>query len=159
VGVALVAEAHIAARARYRPFRGRVVATHGRDIVLAIMSSLTGNAGPLGLGEAHDEFGRLLGPGEQIYAAFEFVRDVILFTNARLVLVDKQGVTGKKVEYHSIPYRNVSHFSVETVGHFDGDAELKVWIVGEKDPIKKEFNEKVDIYQVQAILSAFVVSR
>jgi hypothetical protein len=31
--------------------------------------------------------------------------------------------------------------------------------MGEKDPIHKEFNEKVDIYQVQAILSAFVVPR
>ena len=126
---------------------------------MAIMSALTGNAGPMGLGEAHDHFARLLGPGEQMYAAFEFVRDVMIFTNGRLILVDKQGVTGKKIEYHSIPYRSVSHFSVETVGHFDGDAELHIWITGEKDAIHKEFNEKVDIYQVQAILSAFVVPR
>lgn len=126
---------------------------------MGIMSSLTGNAGPLGLGAAHDEFGRLLGQGETIFAAFEFVRDVMLFTNGRLILVDKQGVTGHKVEYHSIPYRSISHFAVQTAGHLDTDAELYIWIADAKDPIEKQFNHHVDIYQVQSILSAFVVPR
>jgi hypothetical protein len=126
---------------------------------MAIMSTLTGNAGPLGLGEAHDEFGRLLGPGEQIYAAFEFVRDVMLFTNGRLILVDKQGVTGKKVEYHSIPYRSILHFSVQTEGHLMAEARMLIHVDGMKDPIEKEFNKNVDIYQVQGVLSAFAVVR
>ncbi len=102
---------------------------------MGIMSSITGNAGPLGLGAAHDEFARLLAPGEQLFAAFEFVRDVMLFTNGRLILVDKQGVTGKKVEYHSIPYRSISHFAVQTPGHLDTDAEMYIWIHGDKNPI------------------------
>lgn len=34
------------------------------------------------------------------------MRDMFIFTNKRLVLVDKQGLTGKKVEYHSVPYRS-----------------------------------------------------
>jgi hypothetical protein len=124
---------------------------------MGIMSGITGNAGVLGLGQAHDEFARLLGPGEQFYAAFEFVRDVMLFTNGRLILVDKQGVTGHKVEYHSIPYRSITHFSVQTAGHLDTDAELFIWVGDAKDPIEKQFNRSVDIYQVQGILSAFVV--
>jgi hypothetical protein len=126
---------------------------------MAIMSSLTGNAGPLGLGQAHDEFGRLLGPGEGIYAAFEFVRDVMLFTNGRLILVDKQGITGKKIEYHSYPYRSILHFSVQTDGHLMSEARMHIYVDGMKDPIEKEFNDKVDIYQVQGILSAFVVPK
>jgi hypothetical protein len=126
---------------------------------MGIMSGITGNAGPMGIGAAHDEFGRLLAPGETIFAAFEFVRDAMLFTNGRLVLIDKQGVTGRKVEYHSIPYRSIAHFSVQTAGHLDGDAEMFIWITGAKDPIEKQFNRDVDIYQVHAILSAFVASR
>jgi hypothetical protein len=35
-------------------------------------------------------------------------------------------MTGRKVEYHPIPYRSVSHFAVETAGTFDLDAELKI---------------------------------
>jgi len=54
------------------------------------------------------------------------IRALFVFTNKRLILVDKQGLTGNKVEYHSLPYRIITHFSVETAGHFDLDAELKV---------------------------------
>jgi hypothetical protein len=36
---------------------------------------------------------------------------------------------------------------------------MHIWVDGMKDPIEKEFNNRVDIYQVQAILSAFVVPR
>ena len=54
------------------------------------------------------------------------IRDLFVFTNKRLILVDKQGLTGNKVEYHSLPYRTITHSRVETAGHFDLDAELKV---------------------------------
>jgi len=54
------------------------------------------------------------------------VRDGFLFTNRRLILVDKQGLIGKKVEYQSTPFKNVIRFAVETAGTFDLDAELKL---------------------------------
>ena len=73
-------------------------------------------------------------------------------------MIDKQGLTGKKVEYHSVPYRSITHFAVETAGTFDLDAELKIWISGNAVPIQKQFTKQVDIYEVQAILSHFVVS-
>ena len=85
------------------------------------------------------------------------MRDAILFTDRRLILVDKQGMTGRKVEYHSIPYRSVSHFAVETAGTFDLDAELKIWLSGRGEPIVKQFSKNVNVYEVQALLSAFVV--
>jgi hypothetical protein len=64
-----------------------------------------------------------------------------VFTNKRLLLIDKQGLTGKKVDYHSIPYRAITQFKVETAGHFDLDAELKIWISGRTDPIEKELKK------------------
>ena len=126
---------------------------------MGIMSGITGNAGPMDPGAAAAEFARLLSNGEGVYAAFDFVRDAMLFTNGRLILVDKQGLTGKKIEYLSIPYRNILYFSVTTEGHLFAEARMHIWVDGMKDPIEKEFNDKVDIYQVQAILSAFVVPR
>jgi hypothetical protein len=126
---------------------------------MGIMSSFTGNAGPMNPVEAQGEFARLLANGEQIYAAFDFVRDAMLFTNGRLILVDKQGVTGKKIEYQSIPYRSILYFSVITEGHLFAEAHMQLYVDGIKDPIEKEFNDKVDIYQVQGILAAFVVPR
>jgi len=83
-------------------------------------------------------------------------RDAFIFTDRRIVLVDKQGVTGKKVEYHTIPYRSIIHFSVETAGSLDLDAELKIWLSGMVGPIEKQFNKGVDIYEVQALMAHHV---
>jgi Bacterial PH domain len=118
--------------------------------------ALFGNAHAINPSEAQQEYARLLGQGEQVHAAYLLIRDTIMFTDRRLILVDKQGVTGKKVEYHSIPYRSITHFAVETAGTFDLDAELKIWVSGNSVPIKKKFTKGVDIYEVQAILTQYV---
>lgn len=118
--------------------------------------ALFGNAHAINPGEAQQEYARLLGQGEQVQAAYLLIRDTIMFTNRRLILVDKQGVTGKKVEYHSIPYRSITHFAVETAGHFDLDGELKIWLSGSEVPLTKKFTKGVDIYEVQAILTQYV---
>ncbi len=33
---------------------------------------------------------------EQVELAFKLVRDLIIFTDRRMIIVDKQGMTGKK---------------------------------------------------------------
>ncbi|PZT69041.1 PH domain-containing protein [Streptomyces sp. SW4] len=118
--------------------------------------ALFGNAHSIDPAQAAQEYARLLGHGEQVHAAYLLIRDTILFTDRRLILVDKQGITGKKTEYHSIPYRSITHFAVETAGTFDLDAELKIWLSGSPAPIQKTFTKGVDIYEVQAILTQFV---
>ena len=80
----------------------------------------------------------------------------MLITARPLILIDKQGITGKKVEYHSLPYKSISHFSVETAGHFDLDAELKLFISGNPVPIQRQSGKGVDIYPVQALLAQLV---
>ncbi|WP_406206568.1 PH domain-containing protein [Kitasatospora sp. NBC_01560] len=118
--------------------------------------ALFGNAHRVDNAEAQKEFARLFGAGEQVQAAYRLVRDTFLFTDRRLLLVDKQGITGKKTEYHSIPYRSITHFAVETAGSFDLDAELKIWVSGAAMPISKNFTKDVDIYEVQALLTEYV---
>ncbi|MEZ7006674.1 PH domain-containing protein [Streptomyces sp. SCSIO 75703] len=118
--------------------------------------ALFGNAHSIDPAQAQQEYARLLGHGEQVRTAYLLIRDTILFTDRRLLLIDKQGITGRKTEYHSIPYRSITHFSVETAGHLDLDAELKIWISGTAEPVEKTFTKGVDIYEVQAILTEFV---
>ena len=60
--------------------------------------ALFGNAHTVNPGKAQQDYARLLGHGEQVHAAFLLIRDTILFTDRRLILIDKQGITGKKVE-------------------------------------------------------------
>ncbi|HBO28945.1 MAG TPA: helicase, partial [Leeuwenhoekiella sp.] len=89
---------------------------------------------------------------------FKLLRDVFIFTTKRLILIDVQGVTGSKVEYKSLPYKNISRFSLETAGTFDLDAELKIWISSENVPsVSKKFTKQIDVYAIQRYLAAKVL--
>ena len=124
---------------------------------MGLLDGMLGNASKIDAAKIQQEFAQILAPGEQVEHAYQLIRDYFVFTNKRLVLVDKQGLTGSKVEYHSIPYRSITHFSVETAGHFDLEAELKIWISGMPAPVQKMFNKRLSIYEVQAVLASYVL--
>lgn len=124
---------------------------------MGFLDGVMGNASKIDAAKIQQEFAQLLAPGESVQHAYQLLRDYFVFTDKRLVLVDKQGVTGAKVEYHSVPYRSITHFSIETGGTFDLDAELKIWISGRPAPIQKLFNKRLSIYEVQAVLASYVL--
>lgn len=123
---------------------------------MGLMNAVLGNASEIPAEQGLAEAGMGLIPGERVEKAYKLVRDLILFTDRRLIIVDKQGLTGKKVEHHSIPWRSITHFAVETAGTFDLDAELKVFVSGGA-MYQKTFGKGVDIAQVQALLSGYVL--
>lgn len=97
----------------------------------------------------------ILIPGEQVELAYVLIRDLIVFTEKRLILVDKQGVTGKKTSYKSIPYHSISRFTVESSGHFDLDAELKIWISSALEPAEVlQFKSDNNVFEIQQALAA-----
>ncbi len=124
---------------------------------MGLLDGLMGNASEIDPARIQGDFARVLAAGERVEKAYQLIRDLFVFTNRRLILVDKQGLTGSKAEYHSLPYRSITHFSVETAGHFDLNAELKVWISGSPLPIQKRFNKQLDIYEVQSVLAGYVL--
>lgn len=65
-------------------------------------------------------------------------------------------MTGKKVEYHSVPYRSISHFKVESAGTFDMDSELRIYLAGGGE-VYKQFGKKSDIGAVQQTLAHYVL--
>jgi len=123
---------------------------------MSILSGLLGHASSFDPRKAQEEYARLFADQEVVEGAFKLIRDVILFTNRRLIFIDKQGLTGSKTEYLSIPYRSIVRFSIESSGHFDLDAELKIWVTGMVNPIERTFNRKLDVYALQAILAGYV---
>ncbi|AZB71918.1 PH domain-containing protein [Synechococcus elongatus] len=66
--------------------------------------------------------------GEMIYCAYKGTRDLLFFTTRRILLIDKQGITGKKQEYLSIPISRIQAFSYETAGTIDLDSEIKIYV-------------------------------
>ena len=79
---------------------------------MGLLDGMLGNASKIDAGKVQAEFAQLLAPNEKVEHAYQLIRDYFVFTDQRLVLVDKQGLTGSKVEYHSIPYKSITHFSV-----------------------------------------------
>lgn len=124
---------------------------------MGLINAIFGTASQIDPQELASEFSPILADGEQITGAFKIVRDLFVFTQSRLILVDKQGITGKKVEYHSIPYKSISQFSVETAGRFDLDSELKIYISSNPTPIKKEFRKGTDIVMIQKLLATYII--
>jgi hypothetical protein len=121
---------------------------------MGLMDKLIGNADAASSEQLNEKYGRLLIDGEMIEVGFKLFRDVFMFTNKRLILIDVQGLTGKKVEYKSLPYKSISRFSLETAGTFDLDAELKIWISSENLPsVSKKFNKSVDVYEIHRYLA------
>jgi hypothetical protein len=124
---------------------------------VGLLDGLLGNASEIDPAKVQAEFAKVLASGERIEKVYQLIRDLFVFTDKRLILVDKQGLTGSKVEYHSLPYRAITHFSIETAGHFDLDADLKIWISGSPVPVQKRFNKKLDVYQLQSVLATYVL--
>ncbi|MFC5684168.1 PH domain-containing protein [Flavobacterium sp. MAHUQ-51] len=125
---------------------------------MGLFSAILGNAGTVSQEELKKDYGKLLISSEEIELGFKLIRDVFIFTNKRLILIDKQGVTGSKTEYKSITYKSISRFSIETAGTFDLEAELKIWVSSEQTPsIRKQFNKSVNVYDVHNVLATHVL--
>tara|TARA_B110000093_G_scaffold102600_2_gene110325 strand:- start:2734 stop:3111 length:378 start_codon:yes stop_codon:yes gene_type:complete len=124
---------------------------------MGLLSSILGNAGVVAPDKIETDYAQLLAEGETIEVGFAVFRDTFIFTDKRLIIVDVQGMTGKKIEYLSIPYSKITKFSIETSGRFDLDAELKIWIGSDPSPIQKKFNKKVNIYDLQKVLAQFTL--
>ena len=123
---------------------------------MGLLSALLGHADEADVTDIENQLEQILADDEQVERAFRLVRDLLIFTNRRFILVDRQGMTGKKTTYHSIPYRGITNFSVETAGHFDLESELKIWISGTAEPIQRTFTRGGGILEVQKALATYV---
>lgn len=125
--------------------------------MMGLLSGLMGNATQKNVDKVERDLEDILVPGEQVTLAFSLIRDLIVFTEFRLILLDKQGVTGKKTSYKSLPYRSISRFSVETSGHFDLDAELKIWVSSAVEPSEVlQFKSDNSVIEIQQALASAV---
>jgi hypothetical protein len=121
------------------------------------LNSLLGNASQVSNQDLNTEFGWLLATNEQFELGFVLIRDMFIFTNFRIILIDKQGISGKKMEIMSIPYTKISRFSIENAGTFDIDSELKFWVHGEGLPFIKTFKKDIDIKMIYRVLSDYII--
>jgi len=98
----------------------------------------------------------LLIEDERVISSFKAIRDGVVFTDRRIITVNVQGITGKKKDFTSIPYKGIIAYSVETAGTFDLDAELEIWLssVGK---IKFEFSGKTNVTEISNHISRMIL--
>lgn len=94
--------------------------------------------------------------GEEIIGSYKALRDYVVFTTARIISVNVQGMTGKKIDYTSLPYKKVQAFSVETAGVLDMDSELDLVFSG-LGKVKFEFTGKSDIVAIGNVISEYIL--
>lgn len=124
---------------------------------MGLFNAILGNASEVTIEQIEKEFEPLLIEGETIEKAFKLIKDSFVFTNKRLILVEKQ-LVGSKTDYLSIPYRTIKKFSKESAGILDLDADLKIWLQNENEPISKQFGKGSNsINEVYQILSKHVL--
>ena len=105
---------------------------------------------------------RFLHPSEQLQFCVKTFRDVAAFTDKRILIVDRQGITGKKVEYFCVPYRSIVTYAIETAGTLDLDAEIKLVLSGgivlELNFFKdKEIQMEELLFQVYDLITQYVL--
>ncbi|MCU0342152.1 MAG: PH domain-containing protein [Spirosomaceae bacterium] len=124
---------------------------------MGFLDGIMGNAAAISTDSLQKEFGPIMVEGESLESAFKVVRDLIVFTNKRLILVDKQGLTGSKVSFQSVPYRSIVRFAKESAGMFDLDAEIKIWVSGSHEPINLEFKKDRSINEIYQLLGKYTL--
>ena len=106
--------------------------------------------------EGNSLVGDLLIDDEQIFSSFKGMRDMVIFTNRRIIAVNVQGFTGKKKDFSSLPYSKIQAFSFETAGTFDLDAEMELWFSG-LGKVRFDFNTQFDVRQFSKFIGQYVL--
>lgn len=112
---------------------------------------------PMENSEGENEVKDILIPDETITFAFVSMRDKLIFTNKRIISVNVKGITGKKIDYTSIPYPNIQAFSIESAGTLDLDSELDITING-LGTVRFELSNKTDIRKLGQSISGYVLN-
>ncbi len=98
----------------------------------------------------------ILVANEVILQSYKTVRDVACLTNKRIILSNKQGLTGMKNEVFSIPYRSINMWSSENKGPLDINSELTIW--SRVGTFKIKIAAKCDIREFDSILGNGVLN-
>lgn len=111
---------------------------------------------PLSIDALKKDVEPFLVDGEELLGSFQALRDKVVITSKRVIAINIQGITGKKVDYTSLPFSKVQAFSVETSGIFDLDCEIDLWFSG-LGKVRLEIIGKFDIVRFNKILSNYIL--
>lgn len=101
------------------------------------------------------QFERIFAEEEKVVISYKQIRDLIILTNLRLIIIDKKGVTGRKKVVKSYPLNKICYFEIENSPYFDIDNEVIIAFTGIKDPLSFTLSKGTDVYEFSRLLTTY----
>ncbi|WP_339320013.1 PH domain-containing protein [Paenibacillus sp. FSL R10-2734] len=111
------------------------------------LGGLMGNYSEVTIPELKSQYGAYLMPQEEIQMGFKLIRDAFIITDDRLILIDHQGVTGKKTRVASIHLSSIYEVTMETGGTGFDDCEVTLHYI--TSPFHKSNNLQTAFYKFE----------
>lgn len=105
------------------------------------------------------QYEKILAEGEKVIIAYRLIRDLIVLTNYRLLVIDKKGVTGRKKLITSYPLAKISHYEIENSPYFDLESEVSIWFVGIKEPLKFTLSKGTNVFEFDKLLTTYALGK
>lgn len=91
-----------------------------------LTQGIAGNYSEVSVEKLTEQFGDYLFESESIVTGFTLIRDAVIFTDKRIIELDKQGATGQKAVVSSVWLDSVIGVSVETAGFGIDDSDITI---------------------------------
>jgi hypothetical protein len=92
-------------------------------------------------------------PGEVIHTAFRSPTAAVLFTAARILLVERNALLDEKVETSSFSYRAMRQFSFAEAGSAGARVAVKIWLGADPQPLHLRATAGTDLRPLQQFLA------
>ena len=96
----------------------------------------------------------ILQADEEVELAFKYGRDMFIITSKRVLSIDVQGISGKKLEFASLPFKYINGFSVESAGTLSRTVKATLFASKLEGGIETDFGKKcTDIFEINNSLA------
>ncbi|MGA9580800.1 MAG: PH domain-containing protein [Allosphingosinicella sp.] len=91
--------------------------------------------------------------GETVDAAFVAPTGVILFTDRRILIAQREHLLEARIETSTYPYRTVRHFSIQEGESAGSRSTVRIWLGDEPQPLQLRANPGTDLRPLQQLLA------
>ena len=91
-----------------------------------VLQGMMGNLSELPTELILQQYGGYLMNGESVKVGYILIRDIVTFSDRRILYFDKQGMTGQKMRVASIYLDSIINISAETAGFGLDDSEISI---------------------------------
>jgi hypothetical protein len=90
---------------------------------------------------------------EEVHEAFRSTGTAIVFTDRRIITIQRNNLLTERIETTSFSYRSIRQFSVLEGTPEESRSELKIWIGAEPHPLHLRANAGTDLAPLQLLLA------